>query len=119
MTTCLSSRLRTEALRMACRGLAALAISEGFPEYKVDAQPQSSSSVKTAFVCVRDGGNDFLEIAAGLCRADCCSENDATFCVDALSASVTNDASLILLMTLIKAERYAALSAEGWMMLLF
>ncbi len=122
MTTCLSSRLNTEALRMACRGLAAFAISDGFPEYNVDAQPQSSSLVKTAFICVRDGVNEFLEITAEFCvlwHADCCNENADTFCVDAPSASRTNDASFILLTKLVDKEKSCArLSARGKMMLL-
>ena len=99
MTIGLSSRLTTELLRMAWRGLAALATSDGFPEYIVDAQPQSLSSFKTAFICVEDGSMLF-ETSARDPFVDWCGENASTSCVDALSARRSIDDSLILFVML-------------------
>lgn len=100
MTIGVSSRLTTELLRMAWRGLAALATSDGFPEYIVDAQPQSSTSFKVDCICVADDGNMLFETTARDPFADWCVENAATSCVDALSASRSIDDSLILFVKL-------------------
>jgi len=106
ITTSSESRLRMEPLRMACRGLEALATSDGFPEKIVDAQPQSVSSFKVDFSCVigncRGDGRFLLEVTVRdpfLDRVGWFSENAAAFCLGADNANRRKAASLILLVT--------------------